>query len=401
MKLTQSLKRASFTTRAAATATLMLAMAPATSSAVDFGGYFRVGPGSTSKNASRACYGLSGPGLKYRLGNECDIYGEFTFTQAYKKDGLDYKVVLMPNIWNGGTDDAGAKFGLAQMYAEGKGFDLAPDATFWIGKRRGRADVHIVDTNFVEMDGVGGGIEGIAAGPGKLGFAYYRDDGTSNKAGNRFNVDYHSIPVNEGGKLRLVGTAVNGTFAGGTNGYGLTVQHNQDNFLGLGGGNVVWLQTSSGSANLNANFGSLSAQSSDRSVRLIESFTWQKGPFGGQALAFIQKDKAAGLTTTSATIGGRASYAFTKNFKLVTELGVSTKKPENGDKQRVTKFTIAPTLATGPDFWNRPELRLYATHAKWNAAANAAAGPNGLTGVPANAGKTSGTSYGLQVEWWF
>ena len=33
--------------------------------------------------------------------------------------------------------------------------------------------------------------------------------------------------------------------------------------------------------------------------------------------------------------------------------------------------------------------------------ANAAAGPNGLTGVPANAGKTSGTSYGLQVEWWF
>ena len=67
----------------------------------------------------------------------------------------------------------------------------------------------------------------------------------------------------------------------------------------------------------------------------------------------------------------------------------------------MTKFTIAPTLATGPDFWNRPELRLYATHAKWNTAANAAAGPNGLTGVPANAGKTSGTSYGLQVEWWF
>ena len=33
------------------------------------------------------------------------------------------------------------------MYAEGKGFDIAPNATFWIGKRfYGRADVHIVDT---------------------------------------------------------------------------------------------------------------------------------------------------------------------------------------------------------------------------------------------------------------
>ena len=86
MKLTQTLKRASFATSAVATATLMLALAPTASSAVEFGGYFRAGPGSTSKDAARACYGLSGPGLKYRLGNECDIYGEFTFTQAFKKE---------------------------------------------------------------------------------------------------------------------------------------------------------------------------------------------------------------------------------------------------------------------------------------------------------------------------
>ena len=48
MKLTQTLKNTSLTTCAAATATLMLALTPATSSAVDFGGYFRAGPGATS-----------------------------------------------------------------------------------------------------------------------------------------------------------------------------------------------------------------------------------------------------------------------------------------------------------------------------------------------------------------
>ena len=39
--------------------------------------------------------------------------------------------------------------------------------------------------------------------------------------------------------------------------------------------------------------------------------------------------------------------------------------------------------APGPGFWNRPELRLYVTHAKWNDAANAAAGAGGVTGIAA------------------
>ncbi|WP_407924098.1 hypothetical protein [Piscinibacter terrae] len=39
------------------------------------------------------------------------------------------------------------------------------------------------------------------------------------------------------------------------------------------------------------------------------------------------------------------------------------------------------------------------TSAKWNDAANAAAGAGGLTGN--GDGKTSGTSYGAQVEIWF
>src|SRR5438105_12330548 len=87
-------------------------------SAVDFGGYFRAGPGASSKNASRACYGLGGPGLKYRLGNECDIYGEFLLSQPFKADGVDYKVALMTNLYNPQTDTGDSKVGINQMYVE-------------------------------------------------------------------------------------------------------------------------------------------------------------------------------------------------------------------------------------------------------------------------------------------
>jgi maltoporin len=75
------------------------------------------------------------------------------------------------------------------------------------------------------------------------------------------------------------------------------------------------------------------------------------------------------------------------------------KKPDGQETQKLAKFTFAPTLSTGPGFWNRPELRLYVTTAKWNSAANAAAGLAGLTGL--SDGKTKGTSYGAQAEIWF
>jgi maltoporin len=369
--------------------------------AVEFGGYFRGGPGATQKGASRACYGLAGPGLKYRLGNECDIYGEFMLGHTAKVDGVDYSANVMFNLWNPGTDTDSSKVGINQMYVQGKGFDVAPGANFWVGKRfYGRADVHIVDTFFVKMDGVGAGVDSIDTGVGKAGFAFFRTDGGATQPGSRINAELSDIAVNPGGKLRVLGTLTKGDFSTGTSGAGLTLQHNQENFLGMGGGNTVWLQFAQGSAGLDANFGDLTAASKVKGVRLVESFTWQRGPFGGQALALWQNDKdATGTRTTSISLGGRASYAMTRNFKLVSELGFSQKKPDGLPTQQLSKFTIAPTLSTGPGFWNRPELRLYVTTAKWNAAANAAAGAAGLTGN--SDGKTRGTSYGVQVETWF
>lgn len=376
---------------------LLAAGAAGSSSALDFNGYFRAGPGATSSNLSRACYGLAGPGLKYRLGNECDIYGEFLFSQGFKKEELEYGVGFMPSIYNNATDTGGADVRVAQMYVHGKGFDVLPQATFWIGKRfHGRADVHIVDTFFVKMDGVGGGVEGIDVGPGKLGVAYFREDGVAGQGANRFNVDYGGLAVNPGGKLRFVGTLVDTTFTGGATGQSLTVQHNQEKFPFAGASNVAWLQAGKGTAGLDGNFGNLLADSSDKAWRVVESFNWQRGPWGGQAIALWQQDRLAlGGKTVSTSLGGRMSYGFTKHFKLVGEIGRSTKDPDVGAKQTLTKFTLAPTLSTGSAFFDRPELRLYVTHGRWNAAA----GADAANGLPA--GRTRNTSYGLQVETWF
>ncbi len=381
----------------AAAATLALLAAPA--QAVDWSGYFRAGPGLTSGDASRACYGLKGgsKGMTYRLGNECDFYGEFQLSQGFKKDGIDYSVSLMTNHYTPATDTSGAGMGIEQMWAEAKGFDIAPDATFWIGKERGRrGDVHIVDTYFVEMGGVGAGFKGQPLGGGKLGVAFYKTDANAAEPGNRVNVEYMGLPTGTDGALNFFATATKGDFTGGTSGLGFTVRHDQGKLFGTGLSNTLFVQYAQGSTSLNANFGDLTAKSAAKSWRIVESVNGQSGPVGGQAMLLIASEKdSAGQATDSLSVGGRVSYALSRNFKFVTDVSVSQYKPEGGATARLSKVTLAPTLSVGPDFWTRPEFRLYVTSAKWNSAAG------NVTGQAAFADKTSGTSYGAQVEWWF
>ncbi len=360
------------------------------------------------RRTRRVLANLGIDGGHYRLGNECDFYGEFGFAQSATVDGVTFKGKVMINEYNGGTDTGKSNAGFNQMYVEGKGFDISPDTNFWIGKRfYGRSDVHILDQFFVKLDGVGAGADGIAVGGGKFGIAYFGTDGASSVAGptytqpgSRLNADLYDLPVNPGGTLRVLGTFTNGNFDGGKQGFGLTVQHKQD-ITSIGGANTAWLQYAQGSAGLDGNFGGLTTESGVKSYRLVDSATWQVGPFGGQAVALYGHKDKDGLTPAygEISVGGRGSYAVTKNFKFIGEAGYMQKMPDGQAKQKLAKATLAAALSTGPGFWNRPELRLYVTSAKWNGPANAAAGPDGLTGQ-AN-GKTTGTSYGAQVEIWF
>lgn len=385
-------------------------------------GYFRSGTGAGTKNNSVQCFGLAGDGLKYRLGNECDTWVEINLKNTMKVGELQFSANVMPAYAGTGQDPSAN--GLEQLFVEGSGFDIAPKVNFWLGKRHfGRTEVHITDTKYTKLDGTGGGADNIDVAGGKLGVSYFRRDtgfagwGTA----SRVNVEYSTSNVNPGGWLRLLAGFVtseenvdkDGNPLQGRNGTSFTIQHYQDKLFGLGGGNTVWLQFARGSAGLNGNFANaFSGNGNDwiltdpsgttfveehgtpSSRRIADSFSWQVGDLAGVAVAHVQEDDNRQFKTRSTSLGGRAAYSFTNNFKLVGEAGYSTKKPGDAAVQKLAKATIAPTLSIGRGFMDRPELRLYYTRAKWNAPA-AAAG----NGLPAD--ETSGKRYGVQAEiWW-
>ncbi|WP_374435446.1 carbohydrate porin [Inhella sp.] len=374
----------------------LLLLASGAAQALDWTGYFRAGPGLTSNNANRACYGLNGgsSGMKYRLGNECDLYGEFQLDQAFKKDGLEYKVSLMTNHYTGNTDTDGKGLAIEQLWAEVKGIDLAPEATFWVGKERGRrGDVHITDTQIVEMKGVGFGVKNLG---GRFGVAYYKNDDQPQKPGHRINFEWLNLPANQDAALNVFATLTKGDFQGGTTGAGLSLRHDQKKLFGTGLSNTLWLQYAQGSAAVNSNFGDLTAGSQAKGWRLVNALNGQSGAVGGQLHLLLAKESdKSGKDTTSASLGGRVSVGMSRNLKFLTELGVSQYKPEGGSTARLSKLTVGPALSIDNSFWSRPELRLYVTHARWNKAAG------NVTGNAAFANKTSGTSAGAQVEWWF
>lgn len=401
-----------------------LLMAGAAHAEFSTDGYFRSGTGAGNKDKD-SCYKLAGEGLGYRLGNECDTDAEISLKNTVKYGNMQITGNIMPVYYTKNTSDNNnnSNFSLAQAYVEAKGVDIAPEVNFWAGKRYyGRSDIHITDTKYTKLDGTGGGADNINVGIGKLGVSYFRRDPTSTDTGwgaaERVNIEFSTDKVNPGGWLRVLGGYVKSEEEGAHNGQSLTIQHYQHNLFNLGGGNTVYLQYARGSSDLNGGFrkaynnpnaandwiptdfsGStwVEDHKPKKSYRIADTFTWQAGAFGGQVLAHHQVDHNSGYKTTGQTVGGRVSYAFTTNFKLVSEIGISRQKPEGGKTEKLNKFTIAPTISVGQGFFDRPELRLYYTRANWNQAA----ADNSANGLNTTGDKKSANRYGVQVETWW
>jgi len=394
----------------------LVALASTSAFALDAEGYFRVGSGKADE-PKRACYNLAISGGHYRLGNECDFYGELGLAHAVSADGATHRAMAMVNLQHPGKGTAWSTR-LEQIYLETLGLGGAKNLKAWLGKRyHGRSGVHILDTWFVRMDGAGFGADEIELADAKLGVAYFRTEAASGAApeatpsdrpGRRLNIDLRAITLGDAGTLRVTTTFTRGhddgnTGARGTSGFGLSVQHDQA-WDAIGGSHTAWLQFAQGSAGLDANFGAMTASPHVAQWRLVESLTWQAGMVGGQAVALFGQhgqDVANGVAARYAelSIGGRVAYAVAPHIKLVAESGYMEKRPEGSGTQRLVKLTFAPTWSAGPGFWDRPELRLYVTVARWNDAANAATGPDGLSGL--GDGRTQGTSWGVQLETWF
>ena len=368
---------------------------------VEFHGYSSGGPVLSADDNAKGHLGLGGDLQMYRLGNEGDNGFEFDIIKNFEAGGLKWKLHYMPAKWNSGN------ISTEQAYVEISGLAFDPDAKVWAGQRRLRIqDVHIVDNFLMNYgDNQGAGVTDIKLGSAKLGLGVFTSDKfdvapTAGIKATRLNADISDINTNPGGKLRVVLTAVNGTgLAGSNNGSGISVSHNQEDFLVKGMTNSLFLQSSSGHARIDGEFLGIDGTTAGQKVsRIADSLNWQSGAFGGQTMLGYQttQDELTKVTTKDTSIGGRVSYAFTSNFKLLGEVGITSRSVDGQADQTLNKFTIAPTISVGQDFWSRPEVRFYVTKANWNDAAQAA----NVTGFGA-AGKTSTTMVGVQYEIWF
>jgi maltoporin len=363
-------------------------------------GYSRGGPVFNPTDGIKGGLTLGGDLQKFRLGNEGDNGIEVNVARTFEVDGVKWKVDYMPAKWGSGSVST------EQAYVEMSGLSFAPEAKFWVGQRRLRIqDIHILDNFLLNYgDNEGAGFTDLQVGSVKLGVGVFTGDKfdsqlPANVKANRVNFDISDIQTNPGGKLRVLLTAMSGTgLVAGNNGSGISLMHQQADFFGAGINNTLYLQASRGHARIDGQFEAIDGVNAGKRVtRVADAVNWQLGRFGGQALVAYQtnKDDLTGVNTKDFSLGGRGSYAFSKNFKMLTELSTTTRKGAGAD-QRLSKLTVAAALALAEDFWSRPELRFYVTKANWNQAAALANAATFGAG-----GKTSRTLVGVQYEvWW-
>ena len=464
-------KRRIFMISALVTACLpMLAEVPLP---VEFHGYFRAGSGTSSAGGEMAAFWLPGAVTKYRFGNEAENYGELEADAVvWDKDGARFKVHAMAQFWNPysagqnaqsvGTASANRDFDMSQYWVEGKGL-LGDSAAFrgaalWVGKRYyNRHHIEIVDFYTWTNQGIGGGIEDIDLGFGKLHYAYIQTDNTNNlntgpamEAVTGQNVvgthalRLSDLKTNPGGALSIglefararpyrsvsldssapaANPATGSGVANANNGVSIYLEHVQSGVMGGDNTFSVGCGTGASSPLNQLGWGSgtspdPSLTSANRTLRVVDALTLELAPpFAMQAVGSYQNSRdAAGARTVWTSLGARPMWFVTRHFSVVLEAGLDrVKYPDDyaptgapsaaaGDTGRLLKSTLGVVWRPEARFASVPQLRAFVTNADWNQVANQA----GLNAAGAQtiangtfAGKTSGTNYGIQGEvWW-
>jgi maltoporin len=414
------------------TAALALALALACGSAAagdhdteGFHGYLRAGVGNSNHGGTQSCYGLGGITMTYRLGNECDSFTELGYTHEVAKaaNGTSFVATVWGTAYKNSSDFGDAKWDVAKAYIEARNLPFLNGGTAWAGKRYYmRPDIHILDLQYINMNGTGAGIDRYPLGPGKASYAFFKDDDFNARdpvtgavldspSATRQVFIYEGLPTNTNGALDIAASIITAEGQEKTthNGWQLSMFHRQQKVLG--GANTLGVQYGVGPgtgidgpccARIGPSGSTLLGSDYTRLRVFDELFLQPTRDFGVSIVALHQRDKNGpnGKSTWN-TIGARPSYALADNFKLQAELGVTTlKTATTPGTQRLTKLTIAPTISLDRDYWSRPELRLFATYGKWNDAATASVNAFNNSG-PVYGADTSGFSYGVHLEaWW-
>ncbi len=403
------------TTRLGLAVSLASLAMPFAAQALDFNGYVRSGIGESTASESQACFQLPGAASKFRLGNECEQYAELGLRQDLftMDDGSVLSVEGMAALYN--EYDHTPKFTgdhgfarLVQAYAEWSNVAALNNGSLWAGRRfYKRNDIHISDFYYWNQSATGAGIENVEIGGLQYSYAFSRKDSVfQENYTNRHDFNVGGFDTNPNGELQFGVSYIADPDRGDSNsGWSVTAQHEQIGFLG--GSNTFAVQYGEGPGTGLGYTGDVTLDESAKSWRVVEFFDWQVTPrFGGQFQAVYQKDtRQDGGDQDWISVGVRPVYALTEEFKLVAEVGHDQIDAEAGTR-KLTKFTIAPTWSpAGPEFWARPEFRLYYTYAQWNdaaqEAANLMAAGSALSETGAFGSAQHGSNFGVQVEYWW
>ena len=401
-----------------------------------------------------------GPG--YRLGNETDQYVELAMdVRAYEKGNESFKLHFRPTfrqyyaVRDDSADQGGNVNGsmsgnvnqevyLREAWGEAQGFlgngSVFGGATLWAGRRfYQRQDLHIRDTWYWDDEGNGVGIENINLGFGKLHYAYIQHDNGNVNTGwgaghfpGAVNADTynrtgqiiasHDLRLSDiqlpwkGGSL-ILGIQYNPVSQRASvampenSGFVSTLEWNQANFLG--GDNRVVLRE--GNGNTFYNWYNSEDSTHDTWWQIIDVLYTKITPKFDMQACFIYRVQNQGGVTDSrnpdgsangwakqawTSIGARPTYYFTKHVSMAAELGLDQLKFSSEEEHRfLFKKTVAAEWKPMANFWSRPVIRLFITNANWGGLANAWG--NVDAGQFSNNGKTTGTTYGAQIEaWW-
>jgi maltoporin len=415
---------------------------------VDINGYFRAGYGRSDQDGPQRAFGLPGVS-KYRLGNEAENYGEINFAKTFFKPGaftsgaaaqpLDGPVAqmnLMLSFYNPyenyGTS-AATEFSVPQLWASvANVIPGKPEAKVWAGSRYYRRhDIHLNDFYFWDMSGGGGGIEDLALGSGKLALAWIGDGAESaiyshlgnpdpsNLAGfSKTNLDlrYYDWALLGGtGEVGLTyssarsGVDSTGTKAADADGIGLSLVWTQRGFpddesihkLSLQAANGPAKTFTSGFETFNSAGNSFIRPDPSDSWRIRATDHWVVKPidqlsFGTAFVYQYTEFGDQGPSQNWLSGGVRPVWYLTDSVSIALEGGVDwISDSPDGQSGTLGKLTLAPQWSLGNGFFSRPVIRGFVTYAGWND------GMRGSVGGSDYANKTSGWSWGMQMETWW
>lgn len=386
--------------------------------ALETDGYLRSGLGNSSGTGSMRCFKLQGAQSKYRLGNECEQYGELGLKQDLYTlgDGSVFGVYGMAGFLNQYdrtptfNGDSG-QIRAVQAYSYWNNIAALNGGNLWAGRRYyKRNDVNISDFFYWNQSATGAGLENVNIGGLKYSLAFSRKDNQNQKdLQSRIDFNVAGFETNPKGALEIGLSYLEkpSRQANAHSGVAVTLQHKQSDFMGWGGVNTFAVQGGQGPGTALGSTGDSTLSNADVSYRVLDYFDWQlTRNWGGQLAAVYQRDKRPnGSDLHWTSLGGRLVYGFSEQFKVSTEMGHDSVQASGGIR-KLSKFTIAPTWSPmGPQFKSRPEFRLFYTFAVWNKAAQAAADRfdpgSTLSTTGAFGSELHGSNIGLQVEQWW